>query len=194
MQAESRGAIRAPLSALLVFAIVPILFEAVIVATRHVRLSLATGLPGMFKIGFVTASALSHWGIYSSLLVMFGLTLRRDREPLITTMARRMHGELTPEMLRYTGQVTRVWTCFFAFQLTVSVSLFCFAPLIVWSTFVNILDLPMVAALFAAEYFCRLRLLRDPPRHSIGAILNMVANPAGDGAKPRLLPMRTAPD
>jgi uncharacterized membrane protein len=53
--------------------------------------------------------------------------------------------------------------------------LFCFAPLVIWSFFVNILDLPLVVAMFAAEYAVRLRCLRDPPRHSLAAIVNMIA-------------------
>jgi len=184
MRGPSRhGVAPAPLSAVLAFAIVPIIFHLVIVATRNVRLSLTPSLAALFKFGFVTASAISHWGIYSSLLLMFALTLLPGREPLITTMAWRMHGELSDEMVRYTGWVTRAWCCFFALQLTVSVGLFCFAPLVWWSSFVNLLDIPMVVAMFSAEYCCRLRCLRDPPRHSLAAIFNMVMNPAGNQAK-----------
>ena len=196
MRANNRGGVtRAPLSAVLAFAIVPVLFHLVIVATRHARLGPALSLPVLFKIGFVTASALAHWGIYASLLITFGLTLRPGREPLITTMARRMHGDLSDEMVWYTGRVTQAWCCFFAFQLTVSVTLFCSGRLVLWSTFVNILDIPMVAAMFSAEYFCRLRLLRDPPRHSFAAILSMVTNPSGRPASKQLLPVNmAAPD
>ena len=123
---------------------------------------------------------------------MFALTLRRGHEPLITAMARRMHGDLSSEMLRYTRRVTFAWCCFFALQLTLSITLFCFAPLVVWSTFVNILDIPMVVTMFAAEYFCRLLCLRDPPRHSFSAILQMVTDP-GDRNGKQLLNM-AAPD
>lgn len=175
-----RSAARAPLSGLAAFAIVPVLFHVVIVETRHARLGLAPSVPGLFKTGFVAASAVSHWGIYASLLATFALTLRPGREPLITALARRMHGDIPDEMVRYTGRVTLAWCCFFGFQLIVSVTLFCFAPLVAWSTFVNLLDIPMVAAMFGAEYFCRLRCLRDPPRYSLAAMLNMIADPAGN--------------
>jgi uncharacterized membrane protein len=190
--ANRRGVTRAPLSAVLAFAIVPVLFHLVIVATRHARLGPTLSVPGLFKIGFVTVSALSHWGIYTSLLLTFGLTLRAGREPLITTMARRMHGELSGEMVWYTGRVTQAWCCFFAFQLTVSVTLFCSGRLVWWSTFVNILDIPMVVTMFSAEYFCRLRLLRNPPRHSFAAILNMVTNPNGNAETKQMVPVNMA--
>jgi hypothetical protein len=194
-RASREGESRAPLLAILAFALVPILFHIVIFETRHARFSLSPSLPGLTKIGFVAAAAVSHWGIYTSLLLTFGLTLRRGREPLITTMARRMHGNLSDEMVWYTARVTQAWCCFFAFQLTASITLFCFAPLVVWSGFVNILDLPMVVLMFSAEYFCRLRLLRNPPRHSFSAILSMVTDPAGNAHAKQLVPARiAAPD
>jgi hypothetical protein len=41
---------------------------------------------------------------------------------------------------------------------------------------VNVLDIPLVATMFAAEYACRLCILRDPPRHSLAMILRMVGD------------------
>jgi uncharacterized membrane protein len=181
-----------PASAFLAFGIVPVLFHLVIVETSHVRLTLSPHLGALAKLGFVTASALTHWGIYLSLLLMFAATLRPGREALITTMARRMHGALTAEMERYTRRVTYAWCCFFAVQLSLSVGLFCFAPLVVWSFFVNILDIPLVAAMFGAEFACRLLVLQDPPRHSLKAILNMIADPAGRQAGQLQIPVNAA--
>jgi len=71
----------------------------------------------------------------------------------------------------------------FGLQLTISVSLFCFTPLVVWSCFVNIFDIPLVAAMFGAEYLVRLNYLKNPPRHSLSAVLQMVAE-VGEGSKP----------
>jgi uncharacterized membrane protein len=177
-------AVRTPASALLAFGIVPVLFHIIIVETSHVPLALAPSFPSLFKLGFVTASAVTHWGIYASLLALFGLTLRPGHEPLITGMARRLQGELPRELAVYTRRVTIAWCCFFATQLTLSVTLFCFAPLVVWSSFVNLFDIPLVVAMFAAEYLVRLCCLRNPPRHSLKMILNMVAE-VGSQARPR---------
>jgi len=167
--------------------LVPVLFHLAIVATGHVRLGFAPQFGALFKLGFVTVSALTHWAIYSALLLTFALTLRPGREALITGMARRMHGALSGEMLAYTRRVTIAWSIFFAAQLATSVTLFCVAPLMVWSFFVNILDIPLVAGMFAAEYAVRLRVLRDPPRHSLAAILSMIEDvrkPRGEAAGP----------
>ena len=172
------------LLAVLTFCVLPVLFHLAIVETSHVRFS-ALSFMLLCKLGVVTVSALTHWAIYSSLLFTFARTLRHGREPLITMLARRMHGDLSGELKLYTRRVTLAWSCFFATQLSLSIALFCFAPLVVWSFFVNILDIPLVALMFAAEYAVRLRCLKNPPRHSIAAILNMieeVRKPRGETA------------
>ena len=166
---------RSPLPALLAIAVIPVLSHLFIEATRHIHLGLQAGLGGLCKLGFVTVSALMHWGIYASLLASFALTLRPGREALITAMARRLHGDIPEEMAVYTRKVTIAWCLFFAAQLSLSVTLFCFAPLTVWSFFVNILDIPLVVLMFAAEYAVRLRCLRNPPRHSLAMIIQMVS-------------------
>jgi hypothetical protein len=166
-------AARPPRLALLALAAIPVASHLFIFATRHIPLGLAPSFGGLCKLGFVTVSALTHWGIYAALMAGFGLTLRPGHEALITAMARRMHG-LTPEIASYTRKATIAWTLFFAAQLSLSVLLFCFAPLTVWSFFVNILDIPLVAAMFAAEYAVRLRCLENPPRHSLATIIEMV--------------------
>ncbi|WP_297492730.1 hypothetical protein [Acidocella sp.] len=185
MRADSARMSRSPLWAVLAIAIIPVLSHLIILATRQIPLGLELSLGGLFKLGFVTVSALTHWGLYASLLATFALTLRPGREPLITGMARRLHGPLSTEMLRYTRKVTIAWALFFAMQLAVSVGLFCFAPLTFWSFFVNILDIPLVIVMFAVEYAIRLRVLCDPPRHSLAAIFDMVANATRPPGPPR---------
>ena len=175
---------RSPLLALLAIAVIPVLSHLTIVATSAIRLGFHPSLGGLFKLGVVTVSALMHWGIYASLLAGFALTLRPGREPLITGMARRLHGGLDAELAAYTRKVTIAWSLFFASQLALSVALFCFAPLTLWSFFVNILDIPLVAAMFGAEYAVRLRCLRNPPRHSLATIISMVAEAAPSARKP----------
>jgi uncharacterized membrane protein len=165
---------RPPVLAILAAAAVPVLFHLAIVETSHIRLGLHLSFAGLCKLGFVTASAVMHWSIYASLLASFALTLRPGHVPLITAMERRLHGDISAELAAYTRNVTLAWSVFFAVQLGLSVFLFCLAPLRWWSFFVNILDLPLVALVFAAEYMVRLRCLSDPPRHSLATIVSMV--------------------
>jgi uncharacterized membrane protein len=177
-------AARPPRLALLAIVAVPVLSHCIIIATRHIQLGFHPSFGGLFKLGFVTVSALTHWGIYASLLAGFALTLRPGHEPLITAMARRMHGALSAEMFSYTRKVTIAWTLFFAVQLSISIGLFCFTPLVDWSFFVNILDIPLVVLMFAAEYAVRLRCLENPPRHSLAAMISMVTEAFPNAQKP----------
>ena len=178
---------RPPVLAILAAVAVPVLFHLVIVETSHIRLGLRLSFAGLFKLGFVTASAVTHWGIYASLLASFALTLRPGHVPLITAMAHRLDGNISAELAAYTRNVTLAWSVFFAVQLSLSVFLFCLAPLKLWSFFVNILDLPMVALMFAAEYTVRLCCLRDPPRHSLATIISMIATSIPDKRKHPLM-------
>jgi hypothetical protein len=161
---------------LLALVVVPMLFHVVIVETGHVPLTSGPSLGALCRFSFVTISALTHWAIYTGLLLTFAVTLRPGRDALITGMARRMHGPLTVELATYTRRVTIAWCCFFAAQLMTSVTLFFFAPLRVWSFFVNILDIPLVVAMYTAEYLVRLRCLQNPPRHSLSVIFGMIAD------------------
>ncbi|HEX3984213.1 MAG TPA: hypothetical protein VHX12_11005 [Acidisoma sp.] len=165
---------RSPLAAVLIIIAISTLFHIVIVKTSSLPLSFSIG--GLFKLGFIGFSAFAHWGLYASLLATFALTLRRGHMPLITAMAYKLHGSLTDEMIRYTRWVTVAWALFFTAQLLTSISLFCFASLTAWSVFVNLLDIPLVVTMFAAEYAVRLRVLRHPPRHSFRMMFDMVSD------------------
>lgn len=101
-----------------------------------------------------------HAAINLTLLWMFGRTLARGREPLITGFARQVHGALPPELEAYTRNVTAAWCAFFAAEIAVSAVLLLVAPLSTWSLFVNTLTAPLVAAMFVGEYV--LRRLRFP--------------------------------
>lgn len=148
-------------------------------APRFRWLALAAGIALLFlswrsaRDGLLAASAVSHATIYVGLLVLFGRTLLAGREPLITWIARRIRGTLTDEMLVYTRRVTIAWCLFFAGQLTMSALLFRLAPDTIWSFFINVLDLPLVAAMFLAEYAYRLRKFRHHSHSSIADVVRV---------------------
>jgi uncharacterized membrane protein len=110
---------------------------------------------------------LPHTAIYLSLLWLFGQTLKSGREPLITRLARRVHGTLPPALRAYTRRVTVAWCMFFAAQLIVSALLFLFASPREWSLFVNVLNFPLLALMFGGEYLYRIVRHGDFPHASI---------------------------
>jgi hypothetical protein len=133
------------------------------------------GGSGMLRWSVAAASGLPHAAVNGLLLWWFGRTVLSGREPLITRIARRVHGTLTPPIQRYTRHVTIAWCVFFALQLAVSLGLFLFAPLETWSTFVNVLNVPLVVLMFAGEYLLRVVLHPDHPRASIARTVRAFA-------------------
>ena len=112
--------------------------------------SQAAGLAGL-----IASSGVSHAIIYVSLLILFARTLRPGRTALVTGLALRLRGGLTPAMQSYTRTVTKAWCAFFVLQLTASAVLLAFAPARAWSLFVNVLDAPLIAAMVLAEFAIR---------------------------------------
>jgi uncharacterized membrane protein len=110
---------------------------------------------------------LQECGMYGLLAFGFGRSLGPGDTALCTRLADRLHGPLTPRELRYTRQVTAVWAIFFAALTLAILSLYLFAPLAIWSLFVNFVALPLVALMFVAEYAVRRQVLPDSDRRGI---------------------------
>lgn len=83
---------------------------------------------------------------------------------MVSRFARIIHGGLSPALTRYTRQATWAWTFYFAAMTTLSLLLFWLAPVVVWSTFANLLNLPLLILMFTAEYAARLFLLAPADR------------------------------
>jgi len=96
-----------------------------------------------------------------TLAVLFGRTLLPGETPLITRFAILLSGRLEPGVPSYTRRVTWLWTLFLVLLALESILLALFAPLEVWSLFVNILNYLLAGLLFAGEYFFRIRYLND---------------------------------
>ena len=94
----------------------------------------------------------SHVSICAAFAWLFGRTLLPGREPLVTQMARLVHGSIPPPIVAYARNVTWAWTLFFIAMGAVSMLLFVLAPLPAWSAFANLLLLPQVGLMFLAEY------------------------------------------
>lgn len=116
----------------------------------------------------LAVSGVSHALIYGGLLAFFAGTLRPGRTSLITALASRLRGPLTPRMAAYTRSVTVAWCAFFAFQLGASALLLLLAPAQAWSLFVNVLELPLVAGMFLAELALRHLRFRSYDHVGIG--------------------------
>ncbi len=109
----------------------------------------------------------SHTALYGALTALFGLSLLPGRTALVTVMARTVEPGLTPRMLAYTRRITWLWTLYGPAQVATSMLLLSLAPLRIWSIFVNLLDLPLLVAVFLGEYAFRSWWLRGESQASL---------------------------
>jgi len=126
---------------------------------------------GMLTPHFARIYWLEHAGSQLMLALGFARTLGPGREPMCSYFARMIDGPLTPQLARYTRQVTRAWAAFFALMAAASTLLFVTVAQSTWSVFANFLTAPLILLMFALEYGARKVLLPDI-RH--GHILDTV--------------------
>ena len=116
---------------------------------------------------------LQHGAIHLALAWSFALTLRGDAEPMITALARGVHGRLgqtfTPMMAGYTRGLTALWAAYFMAMVVVSALLYALAPWPLWSLFCTVLTPLSAAALFVGEHLWRYHRHPDFPRVSMQA-------------------------
>ena len=122
---------------------------------------------------FAWVYLIQEGGFYSLMAASFGQSLLGDRVALCTQLADKIHGPLTPQELIYTRRVTAAWALFFILIVVVTVGLFLFAPLRIWSLFANFCVLPLIGLMFVAEYAVRKRALPQVRRRGILAAVRV---------------------
>jgi uncharacterized membrane protein len=121
--------------------------------------------------GPLAASAVPHAMAYLALLALFAASLGPGREAVVTTLARRSRGHLPADILRYTRRVTWAWCAFFIAQLLASALLLTFAPLNVWSWFINFGNLPLIGVMVCVEYgYRQWRHAARPPERLVDTL------------------------
>lgn len=154
-----------------------VLFRLVARAWWPLLLLVLTGLVYVVVIGdygrisLVAVNGLSHATLNLFLLWLFGRTLLRGREPLISQISRHINGPLKPEIVAYTRKVTVAWCIFFALQVLVSLTLYIFAPIAAWSLFINVLNMPLLILMFVVE---RIYQKARFPNHSRSSIVKVI--------------------
>lgn len=112
---------------------------------------------------------IQHAGAMILLAITFGSTLGRgEAEALCSRVTRLMlPGPADLDYMRYTWKVTLIWTTFFVTSAVVSVVLFFFGPIAVWSYFANLLTPVIVGLMFVIEYLVRIRVLPNRAHFNI---------------------------
>ena len=88
---------------------------------------------------------------------VFANTLRKNKTPLITHIAKIEKGEekLTDEIKKYTRDLTITWVFFLVFLALISFILSFLASMETWSIFSNMISYAMIATLFLGEHIYR---------------------------------------
>ena len=160
-------------------AILPLVGLALAMAWRSARrtamvAACAAGCLALFAFrGWMVAHynwvfLLQHAGVYALLCVAFGRTLLAGKTPMITGLARTVHGTLSPALVSYTRSITWAWTAYFGAITGASLLLFWLAPIAVWSAFANLLSPLLLVLMFAGEYAVRCYVL--PPADRAGPL------------------------
>lgn len=123
-----------------------------------------------------------HVVIHLALAALFGISLRRGSEALISSVARHVHGHLTPAMAHYSRKVTIAWVLYFIAMAALSVGLFLFAPFDAWAAFANWLTPFAVALMFSGEHLLRYRLHPEFERVRIAQVIAAYARRASPQA------------
>jgi uncharacterized membrane protein/acyl-CoA synthetase (AMP-forming)/AMP-acid ligase II len=113
---------------------------------------------------------------------LFGRTLRRGAEPLVTSFARHAHrGALPPDLVPYTRRVTLAWTLLFAAMAAAAAWLAAFGPQRAWTLFVYAASPALVAALFLGEFAWRRLRFRHHPPERLADMLQYLRLPTAHG-------------
>jgi len=92
---------------------------------------------------------------YTLLGISFARTLFGERDALCTQLADKVHGPLSRREILYTRRVTAAWAAFFFAIAALSLVLYRWAPLRVWSIYINFCVLPLIVSMFLAEQLVR---------------------------------------
>jgi uncharacterized membrane protein len=156
-----------------------VLFMRASAKWRWLAALLAAGAVGVIAAkfglqGLTVSTGIPHAIAYVGLLAFFAHSILPGREPIITGLIRRIRGTLPDEVVRYGRNLTVAWCVFFAAQLTGSLTLLLTAPIVVWSYFINVMNLPLVLGMFLAEYAYRLVRFRHLPRSRVTDMIRAI--------------------
>lgn len=137
---------------------IPLLLALIVAGSILVHFAvLGLGLIA-FQLPSIVVPALVAYG--------FGRTLRAQREPLITRIAREARGPLPPELLVYTRRLTAFWAIALALLAAASAALAMFASHRVWSWLANFGSYALIGTFVVGEYFYRRQRFPDYPHPS----------------------------
>jgi uncharacterized membrane protein len=112
--------------------------------------------------------------IPAALAWFFGRTLRRGREPLITSVALAARPATPDYLIAYSRRLTQLWTCIFIAMTAWDLSLAAFAPHGAWSFMANCGNYLVIGAAVLFEYLFRRLHFREYAHPGFAEYLKIV--------------------
>lgn len=116
--------------------------------------------------------------IPGALAAVFGTTLRANREPMISMIARiERGGVLAQDLIVYTRRLTQVWTGIFVLMFALALGLIVAGEIEWWSLVTNVLNYVAIGLMFAVEYaYRRWRFPHHPHRGFVDHIRTVASH------------------
>jgi uncharacterized membrane protein len=108
-------------------------------------------------------------------LLPFAESLLPGRTPLVSRIARLVHGPLPPAVVGYTRRVTWLWVLAIVLLSGIDIALMAFASRETWSLYANGLAYLLLAAVFVGEYLWRRWRFRGIDHPGFAEYLRLVA-------------------
>lgn len=138
------------------------------------RLALSTIFALLLILAFA-GKDLSEYAVFAApviINILLGLvflyTLLPGKVALVTRFARLVRNQTSLKVEAYTRRVTLIWTFFFFLLALESFLLAVYAPLSVWSLFVNFINYILTASFFVIEFLLRRVFLQGEEITSLG--------------------------
>ncbi len=155
-----------PLALILLYAIFLVTLRLVMSPTLRVFIVLA-GLTGAAVGGAIWLNSPNTAMYFPSVVIplffcgVFTVSLLPGRMPLASQVAQARHGRLSPQLARYTRNLTITWSVILVAIAGEALLLAIFAPLEVWSLFANVLNYAIVITFLFGEYIFRTYRFRE---------------------------------
>ncbi len=112
--------------------------------------------------------------VYGFLLYLFASTLRSGQTPLISVLAKRFHGRLSPQSVLYTRRITQAWAALFSLILLELILFALFLPVSIWTLYVNVFNFMAIGVFFLAEFWLRRYCVTDVRHMRLAELLRFL--------------------
>ncbi len=160
----------------------PVLLIAMVLVWRWTRPWIAVAIAacvgtffyrywGFFERNYEIADLVEQCGAYALIGLSFARSLFAGRVPLVTQLAKELHGTLVPAEIVYTRRATLAWAAFYMVLAAAILILFFYVSQSTWSFFVNFATFGLIIAAVLVDFTIRRAVLPQRPGNGLLTML-----------------------